>query len=100
VSGSLDYVSVEGTAGRIRSDWTSEVVEVVSEILPEYKHPTTIRPIEPLYSSMYQHEMNDWVSGLRNGNPPKITSSDGITVLKVIDAVFESNQSGIPIDIS
>ncbi len=100
VSGRLDYVSVEGTAGRIRSDWPSEVVEVVSEILPEYKHPTTIRPIEPLYSSMYQHEMNDWVSGLRNGNPPKITSSDGITVLKVIDAVFESNQSGIPIDIS
>ena len=97
VVGGLDFIEVLGDAGRVRAEWPSGVVRVYSEALPEYRHPTTIRPRTPLLAKMYEDEMRAWVSSLVDGRPPTIDADAGVRVLSIIDAVFESDRSGAPV---
>jgi predicted dehydrogenase len=48
---------------------------------------------------MYADQMTAWISAIRDRRPPPIDVSDGIAVLKVIDAVFQSERSGRPISL-
>ena len=94
VGGGFDFIEVLGTAGRVRAEWPSDTVQVHSEALPEYRHPTTIRPRDPLLAKMYRDQMRAWVSSLVEGGTPPIDAEDGVRVLSIIDAVFESARSG------
>ena len=93
----MDYIEVLGSAGRIRSDWPSNVVDVYSEVLPEYRHPTTIRPREPQHQEMFQDEMTAWIDSRTNNTEPPISVDDGIKVLEVLDAVVQSGRTGTPV---
>jgi predicted dehydrogenase len=94
VAGGLDFIEVLGSAGRIRAEWPSGVVWVYSEAVPEYKHPTTIRPRTPQTANMYRDEMRAWGSSMVDSRPPPIDASAGVRVLSIIDAVFESARTG------
>lgn len=96
----MDYIEVIGSNGRIRADWPSNVVQVHSRTLPEYSHPTTIRPQELLTAEMYQAEVRDWTDSLSQKTEPPITYDDGANVLQIIDAVFESGRTGMPVTLS
>lgn len=97
VGGGMDYIEVLGSAGRIRADWPSNVVDVYSDVLPEYRHPTTIRPRTPLTSEMYQAEMRAWFDSLAEKRDPPISVDDGINVLEILDAVVQSGRTGTPV---
>ena len=46
---------------------------------------------------MYQEEMDAWVAAIAEGREPPVTGEDGLRVLEIIDAVFESGRSGSPV---
>ena len=96
---SMDFIEIVGSAGRIRSDWPTNIVQVQSDALPEYKNPTTIVPKRPetLRDKMFADEMADWVASLMEKRDPPIGTDAGINVLEIIDAVFESDRTGKPV---
>ena len=100
VTTGVDFVEIIGSAGRIKADWPSNVVEVQSEVLPEYKHPTTIRPRTLSNPQMYQDEMRAWLESVAQRREPPITVDDGVNVLAIIDAVFESGRTGVPVTLA
>ena len=53
-----------------------------------------------MFTRMFADEMEAWVTSVRDGIPPPITASDGVRVLQVIDAVFESGRTGQPVELS
>ena len=125
LGGGMDYIEVIGTAGRVKADTPSQTVEVVSDVLPEYSEPTTIRPRRNLtqvygpsataYSyrhhdtainaftrraEMYQVQMREWLKALTEKQEPPITLDDAASVLAVTDAVFESGRTGNAVDLT
>ena len=95
----FDYIEVMGTAGRIKSEWPSNIINVVSETVGEYRHPTLIVPPEPraYVEKMYRDELDSWVRSVNQRTDPPITVDDGVNVLEVISAVFESGKSNSPV---
>ena len=95
----FDYIEVMGTAGRIKSEWPSNIINVVSETVEEYRHPTLIVPPEPrgYVEKMYRDELDSWVRSVNQRTDPPITVDDGVNVLEVISAVFESGKSNLPV---
>ncbi len=91
----FDFVEVLGSAGRIRSEWKAGVVEIQSQVIPEYSRPTTIRHAA---GPMFTDEMEAWTSSLVEGREPPITVDDGIRVLAIIDSAVESARTGLPVD--
>ena len=53
-----------------------------------------------LLAKMYRDQMRAWVSSLVEGGTPPIDAEDGVRVLSIIDAVFESARSGARISLS
>ena len=96
----IDSVEVIGTAGRISADWPSDVVQVQSSVLEEYRQPTAVRPNGDLFTAMYRDEMQAWVDTLRDRKEPPITGEDGVRVLEVIDAVYQSGRTFLPVTLS
>ncbi|CAI8046407.1 hypothetical protein GBAR_LOCUS25670 [Geodia barretti] len=95
----FDYIEVMGTAGRIKSEWPSNIINVVSETVEEYRHPTLIVPPEPraYVEKMYRDELDSWVRSVNQRTDPPITVDDGRERTRVISAVFESGKSNSPV---
>ena len=95
----FDYIEVMGTAGRIKSEWPSNVINVVSEAVEEYRHPTLIVPPEPraYVEKMYRDELDAWVRSVNDRTDPPITVDDGVNVLEIISAVFDSGKTNSPV---
>ena len=97
-AGGLDFIEIFGSAGRIRADWPSNIVQVCSNAIEEYRHPTTI--IVPGGNSMmYGAQMRAFIEAVRTGSDMPIPGEDGIKVLHIIDAVFESNKLKEPVNL-
>ena len=96
-TGDIDVLEVTGTAGRVRADWIGGTVEVRSEALEEYRQPTTKRFEAGLSVAMLGDEMQAWVSSVADKRDPPITGEDGLRVLEIIDGVFESNKTAMPV---
>ena len=95
----LDYVEVLGSAGRIRAEWPTMMLHVHSMALPAYNSPTSIRLLDESHKPMYVAELREFVAAIREGRDPAITGEDGLRVLAVIDAVFESARTGRVVDL-
>ena len=100
----IDFLEITGTAGSVRADWPNHVIQVQSDVIDEYRYPSTVRPeddlgarIAGLDARMYQEEMDSWVAAVAGGREPPVTGEDGLRVLEIIDAVFESGRSGSPV---
>ena len=96
----IAHIEVIGTGGRISADWPSDVVQLQSRVLDEYRHPTTIRPEGDLRPATYRAELQAWVDALAEHRQPPLTGADGVRVLAIIDAVFESAKAARPVTLS
>lgn len=98
----FDFLEVLGSDGRIRAEWRSNVVHVESLAIPEFRHPTVIRPNYPERQSaeMFAEEMKAWVGSLTEQRDSPVPADDGVKVMEIIDAVFESARTGAPVDLS
>jgi predicted dehydrogenase len=65
----------------------------------EDRHPTTLQPRRSLVAEMYQDEMRAWTASLAEKCAPPITVDDGVRVLEIIDAIFESGKTGSPVEL-
>jgi predicted dehydrogenase len=95
-AGGLDFIEIFGSAGRIRADWPSNIVQVRSNAIEEYRHYTTIM-VPGDNSMMYGAQMRAFVEAVRTGGDMPIPGEDGVKVLHIIDAVFESNKLKKPV---
>jgi predicted dehydrogenase len=95
-AGGLDFIEIFGSAGRIRADWPSNIVQVRSNAIEEYRHYTTIM-VPGDNSMMYGAQMRAYVEAVRTGSDMPILGEDGVKVLHIIDAVFESNKLKKPV---
>ena len=100
VGGGMDFLEVMGSAGRVRAEYPSGKVQVYSEALPEYSHPTTFQPKSDLTMEMYHDATRAWVDSLLENREPPVTLDDAVNVLEIIDAVFESGRTGMPVSLS
>ncbi len=97
-AGGLDFIEIFGSAGRIRADWPSNIVQVRSSAIEEYQHNTTIM-VPGDNSMMYGTQMRAFVEAVRIGSDMPIPGEDGTKVLRIIDAVFESNKLKQPVNL-
>lgn len=100
VGGGVDFIEAFGSAGRIRAEWPSNFVYAYSEVLPEYSNPIVIQPKRLSNPEMYQAELKLWIDSLAEKTDPPMTVDDGINMLQIIDAVFESGRTGQPVTLS
>ena len=94
-----DFVDVFGTRGRVRGDWKGDVVTVESRVIPEYAHPTVLRIPGDNLEEMCYRELAAFVEAARSGARAPIPVSDGLRVLRVLDAVVESSNKGSWIEV-
>jgi predicted dehydrogenase len=95
--GSTDRIEVIGTEGYVRAEWPADTVQVRSDVMKEYREPTTLTFKDA--TPMLRAEMQAWVASIRRQDLPPITPDDGIRVLEIIDAVFESGRRGTPVEL-
>jgi phthalate 4,5-cis-dihydrodiol dehydrogenase len=71
-------------------------IEVLSNVVHAFKEPTIIRPQiqRDNISMMLVPELQEFASSIRDQRPPAITAADGRRVLRILDAVLESERSG------
>lgn len=94
-----DFVDVYGTRGRVRGDWKGDVVTVESRTIPEYAHPTVLRIPGDSLEEMCYRELAAFVDAVNAGARAPIPVSDGLRVLRILDAVVASSNTGKWIDV-
>ncbi len=94
-----DFVDVFGTRGRVRGDWKGDVVTVESRVIPEYAHPTVLRIPGDNLEEMCYRELAAFVEAANSGAPAPIPVSDGLRVLRILDAVVASSNEGSWIEV-
>jgi len=109
--GRYGWLDVLGTAGRIRVQWESDVLTIQSTVIPEYANLTeiTVPPTAYLpppgydaraslrssaYIRTWANELTEFANSIREGRPPSVSGEDGVGVLEVLDAAFESARTG------
>lgn len=95
----FDYVEILGTAGRIRTEWSSMMLYVQSTALPAYTEMATMRVQGESHRPMYVAELCEFAAAIRAGRKPAVSGEDGLRTLAVMDAIFESAHSGQRVDI-
>jgi predicted dehydrogenase len=93
----FDFIEVCGTDGTVRADWIwcgDAVLTVQSKNIREYESPARIQiqgdPLTPLYRA----EVADFVDSIVHDKPSPVTAEEGLRVLEVVDAVYESSKTG------
>ena len=51
------------------------------------------------HGDMFQDEMNHFIDCVRNGTPCRAPAEDGVQLMKILDAVYESARTGKSVDI-
>ncbi|MCD6359421.1 MAG: Gfo/Idh/MocA family oxidoreductase, partial [Armatimonadetes bacterium] len=114
MGGRYGWLDVVGSEGRMRAQWESSELYVESRVLEEYRKPTRIDvtpdgilpPIErnsrgSVVAFRYLHnwaaELHEFCSSILEGREPSVSGEDGVRLLEVADAVFESARSGGPV---
>ncbi|MGQ9630641.1 MAG: Gfo/Idh/MocA family protein [bacterium] len=103
----FDFVEIVGSRGHIRGEWPTNVVYVLSPEIPgvwvgfkSAPPATEIRPfVRDYLRPMFEAEMREFVSAILEGRETAIPGPDGVRVLEVVDAVFESSGRGVPVDL-
>ena len=115
LGGRYGWIDVLGTAGRVRSEWEREGLFVQSTAIEAYREPTTIRVPEDTigprvalgdkvsltgfrYIRAWADEFVEFISAIREDRDPCVSGEDGVRVLEITDAVFESGRTGMPVE--
>jgi len=99
----------------MRSEWESDVLYVHSKNIDTYRHPMHIRvPQESYYPvsleaqssvvaakyiNVWAAELCEFANSIVENREPAVTGEDGVRVLDIIDAAFESARTGQPVDL-
>ena len=79
-------------------DWTEHVYYTAAgptrTMLPRPKETTIETPLPDVGESRWTDYYKNVVDVLLNGKEPRVTAAQALRVMKVIDAVFESNRTG------
>ncbi len=94
----IHRVTVIGTEGTVISDPFEGILKIQSRKINEYAYPTLMNIGEKL-SRTYILELKDFIKAIKEDTEPSITGEEGVKVLKIIDAVFKSNETGKPINL-
>jgi predicted dehydrogenase len=91
-------IDLHGSAGRITLRGWSFLqfeIEVSSNTNPSYVQPTVIRPRigRDNLTMMFEPELEEFASAVREKRRPAITAAHGRQVLKVLDAVVKANRA-------
>jgi predicted dehydrogenase len=95
IYGRLGYISLRGGG-------FNYTVEVMSNALPAYSQPTSIRlpQIEDLRILMHLPQLAEFAQAIQERRQPSCTVTDGRRVLKVLDAFVRSDRTDQPVRIS
>jgi len=113
---SYGWLDIIGTAGRMRSEWQSRRLYIHSQKIEAYKQPTELEvPLQPYipalpataigslaafrYLPMWAAEMHEFADAINHQREPSVTGEDGVVLLQVADAIFESGRTGEPVAI-
>ena len=116
MGGRYGWCDVVGTAGRLRAEWESDEVYVESRAIPQYANPTRLTvpgdAHHPSYSGdasarlsgfkyvrSWAAEFTELADAIREGREPSISGEDAVRTLEVIDAAFESDRIGAPVEL-
>ena len=116
LGGRYGWIDVLGSAGRVRSEWENDEVFVQSTALEAYREPTMVRVSEDTvgprvelgdrasltgfkYVRSWADEFTEFVAAIREDRDPCVTGEDGVRVLAITDAVFESERTGRPVEV-
>jgi predicted dehydrogenase len=111
MGGRYGWLDILGTAGRLRTEWESHCVWIESQVVDAYRHFTQIEvpadayipgPVAGACASLASHryvrawgaELAEFAAAIREGRDTLVTGEDGVRVLEVTDAVFESGSTG------
>ena len=114
MGGRYGWLDVIGSAGRLRAEWERPEVYVESQTIDGYRSPTVIRVPEGAYQPApsseaqarvsgfryvrsWAAELSEFIAAINEDRPPAVTGEDGVRVLQISDAVFESARSGRPV---
>lgn len=111
------WLDVLGTAGRMRVEWESNILQIQSSKMDAYKELTSIR-VPPTaympkfapdarmsfagsaYVRYWAAEFAEFICAIKEDRDPSVTGEDGVRVLEVIDAAFESARTGRAVPIT
>jgi predicted dehydrogenase len=96
---SFEIVGRQGRLVLRGANFLQYELDVTSEALPDYAQPTVIRPRiwQDNVQMMFVPELADFAAAIRERRPAPITAHDGWRVLKILDAVVQSGQAGVPV---
>ena len=114
MGGRYGWCDVIGTAGRLRAEWENEEVFVQSQAMSEYANATRIEVPANAHHPQYAREASARLNGFKyvrswaaeftefadaihEGREPSVSGEDAVRALEVIDAAFESDETGEPV---
>jgi predicted dehydrogenase len=116
MGGRYGWLDLLGSKGRIHAEWESNVLTIQSQVVDAYKNLTHIEvPVAAYlpapaagaraslashaYIRMWAAELGEFAAAITQGRDPAVTGEDGVRVLQVTDAAFESARSSKPVDV-
>lgn len=80
-----------GTKGGARLNPELELYTEVNDYLADINlaHPTALS-----FDGLFEAEINHFVDCVRNGTPCRAPAEDGVVIMRILDAVYESARSG------
>lgn len=93
----FDFLEVRGSDGAVRADWIwcgDATLNVQSKKIREYESPTAIQFQGDPLTPMYRDEVMGFVNCIVHDKPPPVTAEEGLKVLEIVDAVYESSKTG------
>jgi predicted dehydrogenase len=116
MGGRYGWCDVVGTAGRLRSEWENDEVFVQSQAMDAYRNPTHIAVPSDAHHPPYDRdagarltgfkyvrswaaEFTEFADAIREGREPSVSGEDAVRALEVIDAAFESDEIGGPVEL-
>jgi len=116
IGGRYGWLDVLGSAGRLRSEWESNEIFVQSTAVDAYRDPTTILVPNDATGPVIEHgqmasptgfgyvrswaaEFAEFISAIHEDRDPAVTGEDGLRVLEITDAVFNSGRTGQVVDL-
>lgn len=116
MGGRYGWCDVVGSAGRLHAEWENDEVFVQSQTMPEYSRPTRIEVPADAHHPQYPREagarlggfkyvrswaaeFTEFADAIREGREPSVSGADAVRALEVIDAAFESDETGRPVEL-
>lgn len=116
LGGRYGWLDLFGSEGRMHAEWENHRLSIESKVLKEYQHLTHIEVpgdanmpavnssrqvslVTHFYIRAWASVMAEFVTAINEDRDPAVTGEDGVRVLEVTDAVFESGRTGGPVEV-